>query len=300
MGIRIESVSTALRGTNEHRGDSRGLAAASAEGCLRGASVAESDRVGLLVYAGVYRDENVVEPAQAPYAQRAIGAYAGVGSGRADAAFSFDVDHLLAGVEIADGMLRSQSMARAMVVAVDGGTPATDPGDIRVDPAAGAMLLARGAEGEGFTAYRSDVFPAFRDLRQGTLVWSEGDGNGRRPGHTMAVAQGAGYLEACVTCAIKAIAAFLEDVSLSLREGCLIVPSQFPRGFARALGTRLELPPESVVDVALGDQGVLTAGPIVAMEEAMRDGRWAAARNVIFVTVAPGIVVETALYHPRV
>jgi 3-oxoacyl-[acyl-carrier-protein] synthase-3 len=297
MGIRIESVSTALREGKGHRGDSRGLAAASAEACLRGASAAESDRVGLLVYAGVYRDDNVVEPAQAPFAQRAIGAYAGVGSGRADAAFSFDVDHLLAGVEIADGMLRSHAFGRAVVVAVDGGTPATEPGEVRVDPAAGAMLLARGAEGEGFCAYRSDVFPAHRDLRQGTLVWSEGDGKGHRPGHTMEVVQGPGYLEACVTCAIKAIAAFAEDVSLSLREGCLIVPSQFPRGFARALGRRLELPPERVVDVSLGDQSVLTAGPIVAMEQAMRDGRWAAARNVLFVTVAPGIVVETALYR---
>jgi len=298
MGIRIESVSTALRGERGSNGDSRSLAAATAEACLREAHVKDDDRVGLLVYAGVYRDENVVEPAQAPYAQRAIGTYAGVGSGRVDAAFSFDVDHLLAGVEIADGMLRSQGMGHAMVVAVDGASSG-EANDSRVDPAAGAILLSKGAEGEGFTAYRSDVFSEHRELRQGMLVWSEGDGNGHRPGHTMVVAQTPGYLEACVTSALKAIHAFLEDVPLSLREGCLVVPSQFPRGFARALQQRLELPEQSVVNVSSADQSILTAGPIVAVEQAMRDGRWASADNVLFVTVSPGIVVETALYRPH-
>ena len=113
MAVRIDAVSS-LR-PSSGASDSRSLAASSADACLARGSANGDATLPLIVYAGIYRDGNVVEPAQAPYTQRYLAEKQRV----ADNAFSFDVDHLMPGVEIADGMIRSQGLERAMVLAVD-------------------------------------------------------------------------------------------------------------------------------------------------------------------------------------
>ena len=289
MAVRIDAVS-AVRppGLSD---DSRSLAAWSAEACMERGSGNGEATVPLLVYAGVYRDGNVVEPAQAPYAQRHLAEKRRM----AGTAFSFDVDHLMPGIEIADGMIRSQRLERAMVVAVDSGVIFTEPKDCRVHPAAGALLLSPSDNGEGFSAFRTDVFPEHRELHQGRLVWIE-PGNGTPPHHEMIVAQSPGYLSACVKAARDAVEAFVDDVDLVLDDDTLIVPSQTPIGFPEALRDVLGLSERTVVDAADALGAAHTAGPLLALDKAMQDGRFARAKRVLFVTVTPGIVVSIALY----
>jgi 3-oxoacyl-[acyl-carrier-protein] synthase III len=113
----------------------------------------------------------------------------------------------------------------------------------------------------------------------------------------MIVAQSPGYLEACVKAAREAIEAFLADVDLVLDDDTLIVPSQTPNGFPAALREGLGLSERGVVDA--GDElgPAHTAGPLLALDKAMQDGRFASAKRIVFVTVTPGIVVSVALYE---
>lgn len=286
MSVRIDAV-TAQRSA----ADSRTLAAQSAEACLRQHAGQSPCDLPLLVYAGVYRDGNVVEPAQAPYAQRALAD----GGTLRGSAFSFDVDHLLSGIEVADGMIRTQKLGRAMVVGVDSAVTYTEPSGLRFDPAAGALLLTPSTNGEGFSAYRTDVYAEHRELHQGRLVWVGEEEGG--PRHEMIVAQSERYLGACIDSAVLSLRTFCEEVDMSLSDGTLIIPSQSPMGFPGALRAELGLPETAVVDATSELGPVSTAGPLFALQLAMADGRWSAARRVLFVTVSPGIVVSMALYE---
>ncbi|MFW5740063.1 MAG: hypothetical protein ACOC1F_06825, partial [Myxococcota bacterium] len=153
MVVRIDAV--ASRHVQDDANDSRSLAASCAEACLARGSTNGNALLPLIVYTGVYRDGNVVEPAQAPYTQRYLTEHKRVASD----AFSFDIDHLLPGVEIAEGMIRSQGLPCAMVLAVDSGICYAEPKGAEVRPAAAALLLAPSDHGEGFVAFRTDVFP---------------------------------------------------------------------------------------------------------------------------------------------
>jgi 3-oxoacyl-[acyl-carrier-protein] synthase-3 len=285
MAVRIDAVYCTR--PRHAASDSRSLAAASAEMCLERGSGHGS--VPLIVYAGVYRDGNVVEPAQAPYAQRHLAEKQGVaGNG-----FSFDVDQLMSGIEIADGMIRSQGLDRAMVLAADSAVSFVE--GPRVQAAAGALLLAPCGGGEGFTAFRTDVFPEHRGLHDGCLVWTGAkDGD---PRHEMVLAQSPGYLQACVLDACESVQAFCADVDLVLGGDTLVLPSQAPLGFPGALREALGLSEEAVVDVRDELGPSLTAGPLLALEQAVQDGRFERASRVVFVTVSPGIIVSVAMYQ---
>jgi 3-oxoacyl-[acyl-carrier-protein] synthase III len=60
----------------------------------------------------------------------------------------------------------------------------------------------------------------------------------------------------------------------------------------------LGIPADRVARVDESFDRVHTAGPVVALEGAMQSGQFAGARNVLFATVASGITVGLALYHP--
>ena len=113
----------------------------------------------------------------------------------------------------------------------------------------------------------------------------------------MIVAESPDYLAACVNAAKEALDAFFVDVGMALDEDILILPSQSPAGFPAALREKLDLPVQSVVDTTDEPGPAHTAGPLVALDKAMQDGRFEKAKRVVFVTVTPGIVVSIALYE---
>lgn len=292
----IESVCAAGAVAGEPRRASRELAESVALGCS-GERHNGTAHVPLVVYAGVYRDDCILEPAQAPFVQRALGQAAGRSDDHPEGGFSFDVDNLLVALEIADGMIRSRGLERALVVAADGGEGHLGPYAGGVAAAAGAMLVAPGGPDEGFVAWYSKVFPEHRDLRRVELRWmaAAGDEPGRQ---VMDVAESGDYLGACLSSADSALHEFLAEVGVRSLEGLLVLPSQSPAGFPQGLARRMGSHAGQVVDVS-PDSGFLhSAGPIAALDAAVRDGRFARAQQVLWLTVQPGIVVSAALYRP--
>lgn len=277
------------------RGGSRELAESVARGCV-GELRNGAAHVPLVVYSGVYRDECVVEPAQAPFVQRALGEAAGRSDAHPEGGFSFDVDNLLVALEIADGMIRSRGLTRALVVAADGGDPSSGTHAAGVATAAGALLVGPGGSDEGFVAWYSKTFPEHRDLRRAQLVWTPGAGSD--PGRqVMEVHESPGYAESCAAAAESGLREFLAEMAVRAPESLLVLPSQSPAGFPRALARRLGLGDDQVVDVSAQCAGLHSAGPIAALDAAVRDGRFARAGQVVWLTVQPGIVVSAALYR---
>jgi 3-oxoacyl-[acyl-carrier-protein] synthase III len=170
------------------------------------------------------------------------------------------------------------------------------------------VLLSRSEDGDqGFSRFGSSTFPEHAGAFTSEVSWKPGRipraVAARMPwlerGHNvLRIHQDDGFAARCVECATTATSAFLKSVGLAPMDIDLLVPSPSPAGFPDGLGRSLGVPVDRMARIDDGLGGVHTAGPIAALDGAMRKGRFDAANNVLFVAVGAGITVSLALYHP--
>ncbi len=292
MGSRIEAAGIAW----EAASGSIDLETRAAEDCLARAGVAATD-VGLLINAGIYRDHHIVEPAISSFVQRRIGA-----NGEYDDAhstFSFDLSNggcgLLTGIMVADGFLSSGLTEHALVVAGDAEPEQGQSSGYDYVAAAAAVVLTPGGDEDGFVAFHAAADTTHIDSYGGRIEW---DCEREQQVH-LVMRDDAAYAQECVDSAGAAVKAFLAETGLELGDVDLVIPSQSPPRFVAGLRERTGLG-ERVVDVTAEYGNVHTAGAGIALAGALADGRFAAARHVLFVTVGAGIATTLALYKvPR-
>jgi len=294
MGTIIEAAATA---TESSLGAVQ-LAGAAARFCLKRAGRAP-DELDLLINAGVYLDSNISEPAIAALIQDDIGANLWQLPGRGQGTFSFDVRDgacgLLTGIYLADGMLASETIKLAMVVAADADP---DPGiseGYGFPAVGGAVLLSAGNERAGFTAFRFATFPEFADLFQSEVSWHQGATNeAERPGRNILTVKVAdSYATRAVECAESATRELAAANALDLGKVELLVATASVPGFADELAKRLGISAGRVASLPGSLVGAHTAAPAVALEAA----ELAAARTTVFVSAGAGITVVAALYR---
>lgn len=329
MGTTIEAVSTSrptlrLGGTGAIK-----LAEDAAEACLERAGRCAAD-IDFIINAGIYRDNNIGEPAVASLIQEDIGANPDPPLQGGHGTFSFDVANgacgVLTAMHILDGFLNSGAIDLGIVVTADAdpslGTNWDFPFGLvgsagRVSrshkgfpfaPVGGAALLSHSEEPDrGFSRFAFSTFSEFAHLLQGKVEWRQGpipravadrvpalDGGSNE----MRVEEKEGYAERCAECAAASTHPFLQSAGLGPLDIDLLVPSPTPSGFPDLYAEAVEIPADRVARVDERFERVHTAGPIAAIEGAMRAGRFTDARNVLFVTVGAGITVGLALYHP--
>ena len=305
MGTIIESVGVAEARRGLRHPSSVELATRAARDAIEAAGC-EAGEIGLLINAGVYRDENICEPAIAPFIQRGIGANPALVPG-GPTTFSFDVQNgvcgMLTAIQVLDGFLSSGVAKRAMVVASDiDPTPGVSQG-IDFAPSGGAILL-RSVDGpEGFTAFHSETVGKHSNLFEGHVEWI-GEGRsglslhlGRN--HAARIRQGENYVAQCADCAARAIGRFLETRGLTLADVDLVVPSISPAGFPEALAEGIDAQ-DCTMPAPQGGMGIPhSAGPALALASAMAGERYRKARSVLLVAAGAGITVALALYGKR-
>lgn len=281
MRARIEAAH-AVRGDREQQ-SSRELATAAALGCLERAGC-PPDRVDLITYSGILRDDHVQEPASAPFLQQAIGANPAPGEGYPRGTFSFDLSEFLSALEVAAGFVVSGRAQRALVVTADGRV--ADEPSSGIAPAAGALLLAPDPE-RGFGSFRSRNYPQWSDRLRRRAFW---DGNR----HVLRTETRDDWLERCVEATLELAREFFSEHGPP-SESVLVIPSQSPRGFPAAIEKQLALP--CVTAAVRGPEDLYSAGPITAMVEAPE--RFRQADQILFATVAPGLISTLAFYDKR-
>lgn len=329
MGTKIEAVSTArpnrrLGGTGAIK-----LADHAAQACLEQAG-RQASELDFLINAGVYRDNNIGEPAVASMIQEDIGANPDPPLEGGHGTFSFDVNNgacgVLTGVHILDGFLTSGAIDLGIVVTSDAdpergsnwdfpfglvgaaGRVSRDHRRFPFTPVGGAVLLSRSNdENEGFSRFAFSTFPEFKHLLESEVRWHEGlipravadVVPGLEPGsNVLHVRENEGYATRAAECAATSAHAFMQSSGIEPLDIDLLIPSPTPIGFADAFARAVGIPADRVARVDESFGHVHTAGPVAALEGAMRAGQLADARNVLFATVASGITVGLALYHP--
>jgi len=329
MGTKIEAVGTSRPHMRLGGIGSIKLADEAAQVCLErgGRSAAELD---FLINAGVYRDNNIAEPAVASIIQEDIGANPDPPLQGGHGTFSFDVVNgacgVLTGMHILDGFLTSGAIDLGIVVTSDSdpqrgsnwdfpfglvgaaGRVSREQSRFPFAPAGGAVLLSRTEdEHKGFSRFAFATYSEFKHLLEAEVRWQEGAipravANvvpGLEPGsNVLAIHEGEGYAARAAECATASARAFLQSAGLEPLDIDLLIPSPTPAGFPDAFIQALGIPADRVARVDESFDRVHTAGPVVALEGAMQSGQFAGARNVLFATVASGITVGLALYHP--
>jgi 3-oxoacyl-[acyl-carrier-protein] synthase III len=310
MGTRIEAA-CAQAAHRPRRPTARRLADDAMRRCLALAG-REPREVDLLINAGVYREDNMGEPALAALIQEDIGANLGQPPVGGHGTFSFDLANGICGVisaiQLESGLLRSGVIRLGAIVASDVYPRGTDDGALPIKPTAGAMLLRWEDSATGFTAFHSETFPEYQDLFASGLVWRERRGvrapewaPSRAPARSagrsrMVIDVRPGFTERLADCAEEATRHFLHRLGMGIGDIDLLVPAPAWPGFLDPLRMRLGIPGDRVAYTPEDLDGAHAAGPIAALQAAIKTGRLGESRNTLMVTAGAGITVSLALY----
>jgi 3-oxoacyl-[acyl-carrier-protein] synthase III len=303
MGAYIDAV-RALTSRGLRRPTARGLADAAARSCFASAGRDPGD-VDMLINAGIYREDNMGEPALAALIQEDIGANLGQPPLGGRGTFSFDLLNgtcgVLSAIQLESGLLRSGVIRLGAVVTSDVGPKLKDPGSAPFRPAGGAMLLAWDDTEAGFTDFGTETFPEYQDLFVSGLMWQERQGlrvPRRGAGQNQLVIDvKPGYQARLADCAEEAAHRFLRLLGMSIGDIDLLVPAPSPPGFPDAVRVRLGVPGDRVAYVAEDLAGAYTTGLIAALQSAVRSGRLGEARNTLMLAAGAGITVALAIYR---
>jgi len=303
MGTRIEAAS-AVTSHGLRKPTARRLADAAARTCLAHAGRKPGD-IDMLINTGIYRDDNMGEPALAALIQEDIGANLGQPPLGGHGTFSFDLLNgtcgVITAIQIESGLLDSGVIRLGAIVTSDVDPDHGDPRATLVRPAGGAMLLARDDDLAGFTDFYAETFPEYDHLFASGLVWQERHGH-RLPRqaagqHALVIDEKPGYEARLADCAEEASRRFLRRLGLGWGEIDLLVPAPSSPGFLDVLTRRLGVPGDRVAYVPEDLDGTYTTGPIAALQAAIRSGRLGEARTILMLAAGAGITVTLALYR---
>jgi 3-oxoacyl-[acyl-carrier-protein] synthase III len=303
MGTRIEAVS-ALTSRGLRKPTARCLAEAAARTCLAHAGKEPGD-IDMLINAGIYREDNMGEPALAALIQEDIGANLGQPPIGGHGTFSFDLLNgtcgVITAIQIESGLLDSGAIRLGVIVTSDVDPDHRKPRATLLRPAGGALLLARDDSLAGFTDFYTETFPEYDDLFQSGLVWHQRNGRHvprRAAGqHIMVVERKPGYEARLADCAEEASRRFLHRLGIGWGEIDLLVPAPCSPDFLDTLRMRLGVPGDRVAYITEDLDGAYTTGPIAALQAAIRSGRLAEARTTLMLAAGAGITVTLAVYR---
>jgi len=303
MGTRIEAAS-ALTSRGLRKPTARRLADAATRTCLAQAGKEPGD-VDMLINTGIYREDNMGEPALAALIQEDIRANLGQPPIGGRGTFSFDLLNGICGVisaiQLESGLLRSGVIRLGAIVASDVDPNLKNSRAAFLRPAGGAMLLGWDDSLAGFTDFYMETFPEYEGLFMSGLVWQERHGHRvpqRATGqHQMVIEEKPGYQARLADCAEEVIRRFLRRLGMGLDEIDLLVPAPFSPDFLDTLRARLGVPSDRVAYITEDLEGAYTAGPIAALQAAIRSGRLGEARNTLMLAAGAGITVALALYR---
>jgi 3-oxoacyl-[acyl-carrier-protein] synthase III len=303
MGARIEAAS-ALTSHGRRKPRARRLADEAAKSCLARAGKPPGD-VDMLINAGIYREDNMGEPALAALIQEDIGANLGQPPIGGHGTFSFDLMNgtcgVISAIQLQTGFLRSGVIRRGLIVTSDVHPNPKDAGVTPFKPTGGAMLLDWDDGIAGFTDFYTETFPEYEDMLESQYHWKTvrgPHGPGRPVGHSyLVIDQKPGYLARSVDCAAEATRRFLGRLGMGIEDVDLLIPAPSTPDFLDLLRLRLGVPGDRVAYVEENLVDAYSTGSIAALEAAVKSGRLGEARNVLMLAAGAGITIALALYR---
>ncbi|MDG6224205.1 MAG: 3-oxoacyl-[acyl-carrier-protein] synthase III C-terminal domain-containing protein [Candidatus Thermoplasmatota archaeon] len=295
MGSRIRSAAFVGKSLNPFSRGAISLGVKAARKCIHNSGIDPSD-IGLLIFCGIYRDENIGEPAIASLIQSNLDI--NLLSEGEKGTFAFDILNsgcgMVTALHVADSHLRSGGGEYAMIVASDHIPIPSHTEGYPFQPGGGALLLERSDEDRGLTDFRFDTYPTDKEAFHSFIEYRDGKEKGKKKGQFLRFEEDPHFLEKGVSGALMTVNKLLERNSLSIDDVRSILPSQSPTGFPIALGKGLGQE-KRTIDLTSIHGNLHTAGLAACLESAMESDKLPANSNLLLVNVGSGISVGAAL-----
>ncbi|OBF36771.1 non-ribosomal peptide synthetase [Mycobacterium sp. ACS1612] len=290
--VRIAGVGTVPAGTAETHSVANAVRAA--KSCLENARL-EPSQLGLLIHAGVYRDEFIGEPAIATFIAGDIGANDDIQSADGTKTLAFDVFNgavgFLNACQVAAQMIGGGKVQNAMVVTSETENNAADGVHqlLGVQQTGSAVVLSRSDDAVGFGGFVFRYDPEHADAlttytrQAGGRTWLQIDREPKLATH---------YLD-MVPAAVEEL---LELENLDRSDIKVVVPPFLPVDDRTELAHRIGIDSARFVEFD-GEDDPFTSSVPQGIERAVRQGLAAPGDIGLIVTVGSGLQVGCTTYR---
>ena len=291
--VRVESVGILPQGTQVKK-EGLEMASAAAEHCLARSSYNRGD-IDLLIYAGVYRDDFLCEPALASMVEGKLMMNDAIESQQDKKTFALDVFNgavgFLNACQAAIGMIQAKKVKSAMVVTAEiENNVETLPTELRgIQETGSAVILDTGADGS--TGFGNFVFEYFPDYIEAFKAYTV-----QRSGKTTMRFEEVPDIEACyLQCICSAVYKLLSIEKLDLSQVKVILPPQISAQFISSLSGRMNVSRDKFVDVAHND--LFTSSLPYALEHVREQDLVKPGDIGLIISAGSGIQVGCATYY---
>jgi 3-oxoacyl-[acyl-carrier-protein] synthase III len=265
-----------------------------AKACLDASGVAPSE-VGLLIHAGVYRDEFISEPAIAAFIAGDIGANEDIQGADGAKTLAFDVLNggvgFLNACQVATQMIGGGKVDHAMVVVAETENNTAESGDplLGVDQTGSAVLLSGGDDSVGFGRFvfhhdpeHADALTTYTRQAQGH-TWLHIDREPKLTTH---------YLD-CIPAAVDEL---LQLEGLDRSDISVVIPPFLSAGDRTELATRIGIDSRRFVEFQ-GEADPFTSSVPLGLQQAWRHGLVKPGDICLIITVGSGLQVGCTTYR---
>lgn len=278
-----------IKSSNEH-------AIEAGRQCIERAGIDVND-IDLVINVGIYRDQNMVEPAMAAFIQKGVGIKPDYAKSQPyRAAFSLDMMNSACGVinaiQTADAILKSRQIKYALIVSSDAHPSNKDLDSFPYSTVGAAMLLAYSDDKKGFQNFSFKNSDNSDHSVRGYLDFN----NLSEPARDrLTVTVPGEYKSKLAEFASHSVEEHLISHSLD-RETIKLVTPQVESGFGRKIAESVSVKDDTIVDLysEYGDahSSALTMAYHVASEKRL----YGDDDSVLFVAAGAGLTSACALY----
>jgi amino acid adenylation domain-containing protein len=293
--IRVESIGTLPKGTQVKR-ETLELVRVAAENCLAQSSYSRSD-IDLLIYAGVYRDEILCEPAIAAIIAGLVKINDSIETQQEKKTFAFDLFNgtvgFLNACQVASGMIQAKKIKRAMVVAseIENNAQAFPTELLGVSETGSAVILDESADGR--TGFGNIVCKYFTDYLEAFSSYTQ-QRNGKTYMHFEKDPDLETYYLHCIRDAVREL---LSLEQLDLAQVSVILPPQISAQFIARLSEALNISRDKFVDIAHPGNDLYTSSLPYTLQH-VREQKLVQPGDVgLIITAGSGIQVGCATYY---
>jgi amino acid adenylation domain-containing protein len=265
-----------------------------AKACLDDSGV-DPSQLGLLVHAGVYRDEFISEPAIAAFIAGDIGANDDIQSADGAKTLAFDVLNggvgFLNACHVATQMIGGGKVEHAMVVAseIENNTPEHGEPLLGVKQTGSAVLLSGSDDSAGFGRFvfhhdpeHADALTTYTRQANGH-TWLQIDREPKLTTH---------YLD-CIPAAVDEL---LRLEGLARSDIAVVIPPFLSAGDRNELAKRISIDSARFVEVS-GDRDPFTSSVPFGLKQAGQHGLVSSGDLALIITVGSGLQVGCATYR---
>lgn len=265
--------------------------------CLKAGGVEVKD-IDLLINVGVYRDENIGEPAMAALIQKGLGVKCDYFRGQAEQApFSVDLMNsscgLINAIQVSESLLKIKKIKYALIVSSDAHPSKKMNANFPFSCFGGAMLLEyTDDDATGFKQYAFKNSKTIDHSLTGYVDLSERDTDAR---DRITVNIPADYYTEILKFTIETVGDFLSSTGAD-RSNLKLVAPQINEGFGKKVALSTGLNDASIIDLYKEYGDAHSSALIMAYHLAIQNGQYKKDDPILFVAAGAGLSAACTLY----